>query len=161
MAPVLARNRGYDGVMLPPVADSHEMPAARPMDHAAVAHRGVKASASTRCGASAPVALLISQNLLIVGRAAGFLTGLVRSTAATRRRIGCRVALLSGRVALLSGRIALLSECERGCSKRYSDCDAQGFQAAHVIYLRLSRRSYNADTRAEFPKVSFSGFHPA
>lgn len=61
VAPVLASDRGYDDIMLPPVADSHEMPAARPMDHAAVPHRGVKPSAPARGGASgAPVALLIA-----------------------------------------------------------------------------------------------------
>jgi hypothetical protein len=94
-APVLACNRGHDGVMLPLAADFHEMSASRSMNHVAAAHRGVKASASARGGASdAPVALLIALNFLCVSRATGLLTGLMRAAAAACGRIGCRIALL-------------------------------------------------------------------
>jgi hypothetical protein len=54
------------------------------------------------------VTLLIAKNLLGVGRAAGFLGGLMRSTAAAGSRVD----------------IGLLGNCERGGSERDPDCEA-------------------------------------
>jgi hypothetical protein len=141
-APVLARNRGHDCVSLP--ADLHETSASRPMNEVAAAHRGVKSSATARGGASdASVTILIAQNLLCVSGAAGLLTGLMCATAAACGRIRCRVVL----------RGPLLGECERRGSKCDSDCKANRFDGAHVAFLLLSRRSYNAVATAGFPLV--------
>lgn len=47
-----------------------------------------------RAGSKSPVTVLIAHNLLPVSRAPGFWSGLMRSTAATCRRVGRGIALL-------------------------------------------------------------------
>jgi len=67
------------------------------MQHAAFMGRrliGHKPPGTHVTGGRSPVTVLIAQNLLRVARAAGFLRGLMGSTAAAGSRIACRVALL-------------------------------------------------------------------
>jgi hypothetical protein len=86
-------------------------------------------------------------------RATGLLIGLMHPAAG--RCIACRVARLGGcriaglaacRVARLGGgrtaglggcRVALLGECQRGGSKRDSDCEAKSFESAHFRELPI------------------------
>jgi hypothetical protein len=89
------------------------------------------AAATTIIAVDVPVALLIAQNLLRALRTTSLKTVLMRPTAATCSRIGCRVALPSG------CRIALLGECERGGSKRDSDRDAKSFDGIHFVFFLL------------------------
>jgi hypothetical protein len=79
----------------------------------------------------------------------------MRPTAATRSRIGCRVALRTGwRVALRTGwRVALLGECERGGSKRDSDCDAKSFHGAHFVFSLPNQLTDNARRERQVPQL--------
>jgi hypothetical protein len=65
------------------------------------------------------VSLLIAYDLLRVGRATGFWSGLMRSTAAACSRVVLRVALLG--------------DCERRGSKRDPDSKAERFHSDHLV----------------------------
>lgn len=76
-------------------------------------------SSPGRAAGDSPVTVLIAQNLLPVSRGPCYWGGLMRSTAATCRRVGRR--------------IALLGKGERGGSNRESNREGQSLHAGHFV----------------------------
>ena len=123
-APVCYRGHNrWDGTLaVTSVADSHETSASRTVEK--------MTAAATIIAVDVPVALLIALNLLRALHSTGPWSIAMRPGAAACRRIGSRVALITG----CGCRGALLGECERGGSKREPDRQAKRFHGAHFVF---------------------------
>ena len=124
----------------PSVADSHETSASRTVEE--------MTAAATIIAVDVPVALLIALNLLRALDRTGPWSIAMRPGAAACRRIGSRVALITG----CGCRGALLGECERGGSKREPDSQAKSLHVAHSVCSPTKPTvAVTRGARAQFP----------